>query len=72
MTSYIICDLCGGIEDPDCLTPIHTSKDGQLFTLFFHNRKRNDCLGRKITDLQSLFDMFGQNVPEISSYFGGD
>jgi hypothetical protein len=72
MTNLLVCDLCAGVENPDSLTPIHMNRQGQLFTFFFHNRRRDDCLSQKLTDLKSLFEMFGQNIPDIADYFGGE
>ncbi len=72
MAHYLICDLCGGIENPDALTPIHMKRKGQLFTFFFHNRHKDDCLGRKLSDMKVIFDAFGQNQLEVAAYLGGD
>ncbi len=72
MVNFVICDQCGGIGKPDALTPVHLKKRGILYTLFFHNRHRDDCLSRMLADMKVLFEAFGKNQPEIAAFLRGN
>jgi hypothetical protein len=72
MLNFVICDECGGIGKPDTLTPVHLRKRGTLYTLFFHNRHKNDCLSRMLADMKVLFEAFGKNQPEASACLRGN
>jgi hypothetical protein len=67
MVNFVICDECGGIAKPDALTPVHLKKRGILYTLFFHNRHKDDCLARMLADMKVLFEAFVKNKPQIAS-----
>jgi hypothetical protein len=72
MLNFVICDECGGIGRPDTLTPVHLKKRGILYTLFFHNRHKDDCLSRMLADMKVLFEAFGTDQPQIAAYLKGD